>query len=45
MDRLYVAAEGATRGANPMDLITVAIDSQLNRRTFWESLNNFHHTI
>jgi len=45
MDRFYVAAEGATRGTDPVNLIPVAIDSQLNRRTFWESLNNFHHTI
>ena len=45
MDRLYVAAEGPARSTDPMNLIPVAIDPQLNRGAIWIGLNNVHHTI
>lgn len=45
MDRFDVATHRAPWVANPMHLITVAILPKLNRRSVWESLNNFHSSI
>jgi len=45
MDRLYKAAHRAPWITNPMHLVTMAILPKFNRRSIWESLNNFHGDV
>jgi len=45
MDRLYKPTHRASWVTNPVHLVTMAILPKLNRRSVWESLNNFHSSI